>query len=248
MENRKMNLVDYEKIVLEKTVANHKREYKLVESLLDVYATGFGLIKHFDSKDNEPNFLWVLLISHSFQSLRSSFEIAQKGYYWQSMALIRTVTEDYFICGNAPKNNFNVIGVILHNDHITFIDKKGKARELDSFNYYNLACKIDALDIYEADYKYECKFTHSTSLSAGTIVKPNSDKTRVIQPMPIYDKILFHNCCERWFKNALYMLTLMASLVNKEGSDLWLIELQNAIKETNKWFENLKKEYEAYQP
>lgn len=246
-----MNLTYYENIVSKETAKNHKLENELLEKLLNIYATGFGLIGKFSSKDNEANFMWILLLSHSFQSLRSSFELMQKGYYRQSMALIRMVTEDYFICGNAPKNNNNVIGVILRNEPIITTDKKGKTHKRDSFDYHDLADKMNALDIHKKDYKYECKFTHLTSLSAGTIAKPIDGKYRLIKPMPIYEKLLFLNCCERLFKNGTYMLELMALLVNeshKEKSDLWLTELSNTNQEIIKWFDNLKKSYGGHQP
>ena len=114
MENQNRDLIADERQTLKKTVANHGEEIELLATMLNLYINGFSLTGSLNDQNTDINWVWLFLLTRSFHSLRCSLELMQKGYYAQTMALLRMVTEAYFLCGNAKKNP-TIADAILRN-------------------------------------------------------------------------------------------------------------------------------------
>jgi len=108
------------------------------------------------------------------------------------MSLLRTVTEDWFICKDC-QNNQKTLQALLYEKYRLGDKKHG-------LTYYNMADKVGALKVYRQDYKFQSRFTHSTNLSLGILRDPEAN---IMRTAPAYDDVLFLSCCEMMIRNAL---------------------------------------------
>jgi len=114
MTKRTVNVIEAEKTAREITVRNHREEFELLTKMLNLYTSGFNLIPHLDDKNSDNDWVWLFLMTRSFLSIRCAIELMTKAYYAQAMALIRIVTEAYFLCGNC-ENDKTIIDAVIHN-------------------------------------------------------------------------------------------------------------------------------------
>lgn len=238
MDITNRDLIAYEKQAAKETNNAHGREIELLAVMLNLYISGFSLTGSLDDKNSDTDWVWLFLLTRSFHSLRCSVALMQKGYYAQTMALIRMVTEAYFICGNA-KNDATIADAILRN-----IPNRRDGRTI--FNYKDLAQNMDASVMYENDYTFECEFSHFSNLSASILTVEIDRHNRELQPVPIYDEILFMACCEMALKSgrllAVYIYNLLADLSKEKVND-WVIKTDKGVKEIDDWLDSLKIRY-----
>lgn len=99
------NIIKQESMNVKTTKQNHQREIEIFTGMLNTFNLGFNSMGSFEIKeDNESEYIWLLLSTRCLHSIRCSIDLMLKGYYSQTMSLIRTITEDWFICGNAQSN------------------------------------------------------------------------------------------------------------------------------------------------
>jgi hypothetical protein len=147
-----------------------------------------------------------------------------KGYYSQAMSLLRTGTEDWFICGTCQKNE-RVRNCLLRDD-------EGRMP-----TYKELAKQMGAEDVYNGDYAFQSKFTHSSKLSL-----------RVIEDSiaPKYDKYLFLLCVESLVRVFLRMAEYMGRILvylDKDKAKSWDKENSQRIKDATNWLKELREKY-----
>lgn len=227
---KKPSLEDLEYEVRKHTRSQHKRELDLVVSVLDTFINGFSLIDPFtQSKDNEVEVAHLLLVTRSFHSMRCAMLLMQTGYYGQAIALLRTVTENWFICHDCV-NNTKTIEAILYNKY-RIPSKK------DGLTFYEIAERIGKLHVYRDEYHHESKITHPTALSLGMLRDPHTNEIRAA---PSYDNILFLDCCELMLRNALGMFDFLVGIldkISKSKINSWNVQ---PIKEATKWLTELR--------
>ena len=115
-ENELPNIVDQEKRTARITINNHAREIELLVKVMNVLTSAFNQISSFEYKENnDSEYMWLLLSVRCLHSIRCSTDLLIKGYYSQAMSIIRTIIEDYFICGNAQTNS-DISRCLLHNE------------------------------------------------------------------------------------------------------------------------------------
>lgn len=235
MNRIKVNLIEAEEKAKDITIKNHPEEFELLATMLKLYTSGFSLIPHLNDKTSDTDWVWLFLITRSFLFIRCAVELMTKAYYAQAMALIRIVTEAYFLCGNCEKNK-TVVDGLLRNKPNT---RDGKT----IFRYKELADDMDALDVHDMDYTFECKFSHTSSLSLGIMTTETNSRNHVLRPIPTYNEVLFLMCCESAFRNGLRMADFLEKLldnVSKEKGNMWRIKAEMGIQQIQEWLAELK--------
>ena len=238
MNNITLNLIESEKKVKDITIKSNPEEIELLATLLSLYTNGFSLLGNLDNKTSDTNWLWLFLITRSFFSIRCSIELMMKAYYAQAIALIRIVTEAYFLCGNCEKNK-TIIDALLHN-------KPNMPNGKTKFVYKDLATAMDVLPLYEKDYIFECNYSHTSSQSLGIMTIEINASNRELKPVPFYDEISFITCCESAFRNGLLMAEFLERLlanVSKEKVKAWRIEAKTGVQQIKEWLSGLKERY-----
>jgi hypothetical protein len=233
-----VDLIHAEKEAQELTVKNHYDVFELLTTLLNLYTNGFSLIGNLNDKNTDIDWTWLFLITRSFYSLRCSIELMKKAYYAQAMSLIRMVTEAYFLSGNC-ENDHTIIDAILFN-------KPNRPNGKTIFNYKELAKNMGSIVVYEKDYIFECKFSHTSSLSVGIMTTEIDSKNRLLNPVPIYDEILFIACCELTFKNGLLMTVYLEKLLedlSQERVNTWRLKARKGVESIQGWLDSLKQKY-----
>jgi len=230
-----LNIIERENLTQEDTTQKHQREIKLFTEILNLFTSGFNYIGSFNLKeDNEAEYIWLLIVTRCFHSIRCSINLILKGYYSQAMAILRTGTEDWFICGTC-KDNDNVRNYLLRD-------------EGERLNYSQLAKEMEEKGekgatsvVYQGDYHYQSKFAHVSGLSLRVLYNVNTKK---MSSTPIYNESLFLSCAESLvrvsLKMAEYMLRVILYLdVNRAKA--WEKENSQKIEAAVKWSEDLRK-------
>jgi len=234
--NKTPSLVAFESQVKKVTRSKHQKELNLMADILNTYIDGFNLIDSFTfTEDNEVESAWLFLVTRNFHSMRCAIQLMLMGYYGQALSLLRTVTEDWFICHDC-KSNPKTTQAVLYNKY------KIPNRKL-GLTYYQMAKRAGKLRVYEQDYRHQSKFTHSSALSLGILRDP---KTNEMRAAPSYDNILFLDCCELFFRNALGMTEFMELFLSKLSEDKvtsWRKASVQKIQETAKWLTELREKY-----
>ena len=235
MDRTVRNLIPWEKQALEETVKRHGREFELLATMLNLYINGTNLIGSLDDDASDTSKVWLRIITRSFHSLRASIDLMKKAYYAQAMALIRMVTESYFICGNC-KANQSIVDAILHG-------KPNRPNGKIRFNFKVLAENMGALVMYDKDYDFECKFVHCSKLSMDIITKRIDSNTLELQIAPTYEELLFNCCCGLALKNGILMTSYLEKLLadlSGEKVNAWRIKSTIGINEIREWLDNLE--------
>jgi hypothetical protein len=236
------SLIVFETQVRKTTSKSHKKEIELLTSILNMYINGFNSIDSFTyNQDNEKETAWLLLVARSFHSMRSALQLMLMGYYGQAISLLRTITENFFICHDCIKNP-KAIEAILHKKYRIPSRKNG-------LTFYEMAERTGNLRIYRSDYAHQSELTHPSALSLGIIRDP---KTNEINVAPRYDKILFLDCCEMMVRDALMMNEFMARLLSKLSSQTeatsWAENAKQTIDEASDWLKGMREEFDNINP
>ena len=234
--NNMPSLIAFESQVKKVTRDSHQKEIELITNILNMYINGFNSINSFTyTQDNEKETAWLLLVVRSFHSMRCAIQLMLMGYYGQAISLLRTVTENFFICHDCIENP-KAIEAILHNKYEIPSRKNG-------LTFYEMAKRTGNLQIYRNDYNHQSKVTHPSALSLGIIRDP---KTNAINAAPSYSKILFLDCCEMMVRNALMMNEFMARLLSKLSETKaasWGEKANQTCKEAADWLKELRVKY-----
>jgi hypothetical protein len=228
--NEPVNIIREEALTRETIKEKHKREIEILTGILNSFLSGFSYMGLFTlQEDNESEYILLLILMRSLNSIRCSIDLMLKGYYSQSMSLLRTVTEDWFICGTV-KENEKVRDCLLRD--------KAKMPK-----YSELATQMNAINIYKGDYHYQSKFTHSSRLSLRVMY--DLEKKEVILT-PKYDEILFLLCVESLMRVSLLILDYMGLFllyVDKVKAEEWNKQNNQHFNNMTNWLGELREKY-----
>jgi len=228
-ETEPLNIIQIESLTVETTKKRHWREIEICTGILNTFSSGFSSLPSFERrKENESEYVWLLLLIRSLHSIRCAIDLMLKGYYSQAMPLLRTVTEAYFICGT-----------VQDNQEVRDCLMRGKGR----INYENLATKMKGMTNYNADYRYQSKFTHSSNLSLGVLHDLDTGEVRVA---PRYDETLFLLCVQSLMRVSLLILPYMGQLIlyfDKDKTKSWDEQISHHIKAATSWLGELRAKY-----
>jgi hypothetical protein len=228
--------IAYESQVKKITTSKHPLEIELMSKSLNLYVNGFNLIDEFTfTEENKIESAWLFLIIRSFHSIRCAIQLTLMGYYTQALSLLRTVTEDYFICHDCYNYPLTT-SAILYNEY------KIPNKKLE-LTYKKMAERAGKIKAYEQDYHHQSQFLHCSSQSLAVL---RDYKTNEIRAAPSYDTILFLDCCELMFRNALRMSEFIEHLLyslSKEKSQKWLSEVATICKAITGWLNDIQTRY-----
>ena len=203
--DKKPSPIAFESQVEKITLNSHKEEINLMVKVLNIYVEGFNSIGSFTyTEDRELEWAWLFLVTRSFYSMRCTIQLIMRGYYSQALSLLRTVTEDWLICQDCIGNP-KTIEAILH-DKYRIPDKN------HGLTFYKMAERTGNLLTYNNDYNHQSRFTHCSALSLGVL---RDLETNELRAAPSYNAILFLDCCEQFFRNALRMSEVIGNLLFK---------------------------------
>jgi len=237
VNNTTLSLIEAEKKAKDITTKNHPEVFELVEIMMHLYISGFNLIGNLNIK-RDTDRVWSALIIRSYHSLICSVELMGRGYYAQSMALIRMVIEAYFLCGNCEKDK-TIVNAVVHN-------KPNRPNGKTIFDYKKLATKMDALDWYNNDYVFACHFSHMSHLTLEVMTTEINPDYRSLKIVPSYDELSFIACCKLLLRNGLLMTTFLGKLlddISKGNVAAWHIKARTAVQQAEEWSGGLKERY-----
>ncbi|MCJ7514558.1 MAG: hypothetical protein MUO89_01110 [Dehalococcoidia bacterium] len=228
-QDKPLSLNELESQVKIITSNKHQKELSLIENLLKVYLEGFNSINSFTlTYDNDVQYAWLLLLTRSFHCMRCATLIMHTGYYGEALSLLRTAFEAWFAAKDC-ENNPKTLKALLH--------------EQLRLNWGNIAENVKADKLYKSDYKHLSKFTHISRLSLATLREP---ETNNLKTHPIYDEILFLDCCEMLVRLSILMSELMLCFLLKQSnlkSDSWGNIAEPVIIEARDWLKELRAKY-----
>jgi len=224
-KNKKLpNIIQLESYAQEDTKRSHWREIEIFAGILNAFTSGLNYVGSFEGKeDNETEYIWLLLLTRCLHSIRCAINLMLKGYYSQAMSLLRTGTEDWFICGTCQSNE-QVRDYLLR--------EKGYMPK-----YKTLAIQMNVMDVYKGDYNYQSKFTHSSKLSLRVLLDSIAPK---------YDKMLFLLCAESLVRVFCRMAEYMGrflSYLDKDKAKAWDSNNTQSFKDATSWLMELREKY-----
>ena len=133
--------------------------------------------------------------------------------------------------GTLPESNPELRAYIL--------DGKGKKP-----NYRELARSLGVeKTIYDGDFRFQSRFTHSTSLSLGILKESSSDTLRI---HPTYEPMLFMQCAELFIRNATFMLGCMEHYLKSISVDkfkAWNNNTKEVAERLSTWQKGIREKY-----
>jgi len=229
--NTESNIVTQERKTISITKQNHPKEIEIFAGMLNTFTNGFNIIGSFTLKDdNEAEYIWLLLSTRCLHSIKCAIDLTLKGYYSQAMSIIRTITEDWFICGNAKSNDV-IRKCLLHDE-----ERMPK--------YIDLAAQMKATNIYEEDYRYQSKFIHSSKLSLRVLIDPKTNNMKIV---PGYDELLFLLCAESLMRVFLLMAEYLAFVlfyIDENEAKSWNTQNIPNVNNVVNWLKAIKIKYD----
>jgi hypothetical protein len=229
-KNEPIDFIQVEGLTRKTIKEKHWREIELFTGIMNIFLSGFSAIGSFKlEEDNEAEYVWLLILMRILNSVRCSIDLMLKGYYSQSMSLLRTITEDWFICGTVQDNK-KVRDCLLRD-------------EMKMPKYKDLASQMNAINIYEGDYSYQSKFTHSSRLSLRVMYNMENNEAVLV---PQYDKGLFLLCAESLMRVSLLIIEYMGRLliyIDQSKAKSWDENNSNNIKGMSEWLRELREKY-----
>ena len=234
--NKTPSLVAFESEIKKVTSSKHQEEVNLMTTVINMYINGFNLIDSFTfTEDNDVETAWLLLVTRSFHSMRCAIQLILMGYYGQAISLLRTITENFFICHDCVKNPETVEAILY--------DKYKIPGRKHALTFYAMAERTNNMKVYKSDYHHQSQVSHPTSLSLGIIRDP---ETNTINAAPSYQEILFLDCCEQFFRNALMMSEFMGRFLaklSKTKVESWGETANKTCKNFADWLDSLREKY-----
>jgi hypothetical protein len=143
--------------LVEKTTCEQESEIvSLMKNSIGIFADGFSAAKASDSSDEA--LAKMSLLSHSFGTLKCSVDMTLRGYYVQSMNLLRIVYENWIAYNYLEKNPDKAILWIRPSKRKKPPKHAAMLKEIDN-NYSPLKGKIKGW------YKTLCSFAHTDPLN-----------------------------------------------------------------------------------
>jgi hypothetical protein len=236
MDNIELNLNQAERKTKDITIKNRPKIFELVQTMMNLYINGFNLIENPSNKINDTDRVWLALVTRSLHSLICSVELMKRGYYAQSITLIRMVIEAYFLCGNCEQDK-TITDALLYNKS----NKPNGKIELPSWR--ELARNMGALAWYRKDYKFACQFSHMSHITLEAMTTKSNPSYRDLKLVPSYDELAFVACSKLLLRNGLLMTAFLGKLlddISKGNVAAWHMKARTAVQQVEEWSGKLK--------
>ena len=169
----------------------HTRELRAGEAALDAIIRGlaeFGPENR--PRDDDLESARLLLATRTFNSLRAAFQVLERGYYQQAMALVRMAMEDRLVSLDIEHYPPTLAALL---------DGDGKLGSKPNLTFGKMAERVSykTKEVWDDDYGILSEHgTHTRLNSLRGLVVVGPDGQQVIQPGGYYD--------ETWVNVVLY--------------------------------------------
>ena len=176
------NLDELEAEVQTSTIERHQDVVAGVEQLLNCYLEGLTNIGQFTiTEENQRELVWFFIESRSVNSMRWGFELMTRGYYVQSITLIRLVYEDWLVCWDCIDHPNTVKAILAGNTRMpTFSDMADRLKEP------HLSLWKGETQEVEGTYGLLSTFAHPRHRALMVQRDPDSQSLRL---GPLYDQV-----------------------------------------------------------
>ena len=227
----------FESNVLAETTRKHSEEIEIMRGLINTYIDGFNLINSFTHEEgkNDVEYVSIHLVMHSLHSMWCAIRLMLRGYYAQTMALLRMAIEDWFICGDCKLNQKALDAVLYGKYRIPSMK--------ECLTFKQMAIRMNALLVYEQDYAHASKFSHPSSLGMAIL---RDEETNLMRIAPTYEDIIFLDCCEMWIRNAIRMTANMEdilSYISDTKVRFWRDSVGSRVKAADDWLKILQEKH-----
>lgn len=216
--------------VIRTTATEHQRELALMENLLRAYVAGFGAIGSFKpTEDNELQYAWLRLVARSFNSMRCAYDALLRGYYIQALMLLRSVDEDWLVCGDCEKHPPTLDALLR---------EKGRLGR-GELSYGKMAERQQIEHPWGEGYGFLSTIYHPRRW----VLEAQVDlKSRTLRLGAHYDRSLFLLCCEVLVRASLRMTKYLVKLLGS-GGNRWMKKNDALVGEARHWLEQLEELY-----
>lgn len=199
-------LLDAEKAVAQATLSSHQFEFDALHKAMECYVEAMKLIQGLSTSSNtEPKrYVWLLLVTHAFHTVRSAELLLVKGYYGQAASLARNVFEDWLVAHDC-KSNDHTVSLVLTRDYQQRINFRTIADAIDKQHGLGQGKTY-------GEYQALSTFSHPRRRGLRIATDPNTNDLRIF---PSYDRDLFLGCIHDVSLGAVRMLEFLAYIVGK---------------------------------
>ena len=202
-------LEEVEAAVVAQSIKEYREVLDGIERILNGYIAGAVSIGRFtQTDDNKKEWVWFLLTTRSFASMRCAFDLLKKGYYTQSVMLIRSTLEDWLAgqdCLTCPSTLAALLDPRARMPHVSeMVDRL----DSDLQDWWRGKGKGD-----EGAYGVLSTFVHPRPRGLGMVINPESSKIRFGTE---YDRRAFIFTATHLVTAARRMSELLARIAGKE--------------------------------
>jgi len=221
-----------EALVEQQTTVAHKEIIGILRDMGNSLIDGFNSLGGEVMLPDEDRLLraWLLLLAHSTQTWVCAWHLSVKGYYSQSITLLRTMTEDYLVALDCQCTSETLRCVL------------GDATK-HRWNFKKMAERVGQNDVaYDVEYVYQCSFAHPDR-SIRTLISPEHGG---LVTAPEYDELLFLSCCELNLRACLRTLDVMhrfLSRANPDGVAAWCQLSDERTRTARQWYRTMRTRY-----
>jgi hypothetical protein len=221
--------------VRSRTTSEHEEELAVIGSLLDVFWAGFSSISASAGarEGNQLDLAWTPLAVRSFDSLACAYELLQRGYYSQTMALARSVDEDWLTCKDCVKSPRTLAALL----------SDGEDQQRRRPTYADMALRLEApynKEWWDEIYGWNSRFAHARYLGLTQLLDPTMNTARV---GPYYDSDAFLVSCYFLVGSAVRMAGVLKQLLERVASPVdrrWLEKFVASLQEADAWLRSVE--------
>lgn len=215
--------------------SRHKKELAIIENLLGVFWAGFASMSSSAGprQGDQLDVGWTLLAVRSFDSLACAYDLLQRGYYSQAMALTRSVDEDWLTCKDCIKNSETLAALL----------GDGENQQQRMPKYADMARRLDGpynKEWWDSIYGWNSKFAHARYLALRQLLHPTMNGVIVGS---YYDSDAFLVSCYLLVTSAIRMAEVLMQLLQRVISPVpktWLKELELVLQQAEVWLRSVE--------
>ena len=209
------------------TASQHQAELGLIEKLLNAYLAGFRSLGSFTPSDNnELEYAWLLLITRAFNSMRCAYDLLQRGYYSQTLTLVRSVNEDWLTCMDCLINRPTLEALLQGRKMPAYGDMAKRLEEPESKKWWDHI------------YGEQSQLAHARRRALTVLVDPD---THTLRLGGHYDKDLFVASCYSLIPAAARMTEFLGRVLGSRAQP-WANESLPIVREAQAWMKRVEAE------
>jgi hypothetical protein len=166
------------------TIQQHRHWLAALERMFNSYLSVFSQMGSFtNTGNNSREFVWLLLVTKAFNSLRWAYQLLQVGYYGQALTLTRSAYEDWLVCMDCLGHPDTVRAILIKGGRLPKFETMARRLDEPLQNWWG-----DNSQQIEGTYGLLSTFAHPRYRAIATLIDPERKDLRL---GPQYDKTMF---------------------------------------------------------